>query len=259
MIDLSGKCFIVTGGTQGLGATTARFLASRGAEAITICGRSEANGARVAAELQEVGTQALFVTADLCDPDACAQVVQAHDRKFGRVDGLVNAAASTARGTVTGTTVDEWDFMMNLNVRAPFLLMRDTVDLMLRDDIEGSIVNIGSVSGHGGQDFLTAYCTSKGALMTLTKNAAHSLRNKRIRVNCLNIGWMATDGEHSIQTEFHGAPEDWLAAADARQPFGRILRPDDVAKLTAYLLSDDSALLTGSCIDYDQIVVGARD
>ncbi len=259
MIDLSGKYFIVTGGTQGLGATTALHLASRGAEAVTICGRNESNGARVAAQLKELGTHPLFVGADLCDAAACARVVKAHDDAFGRVDGLVNAAASTARGTITTTTVEEWDFMLNLNLRAPFLLMRDCVNLMLRDHVHGSIVNIGSVSGHGGQDFLTAYCTSKGALMTLTKNAAHSLRHDRIRVNCLNIGWMATDGEHAIQTEFHGAADNWLEGADAAQPFGRILRPEDVAKLTAYLLSDDSALLTGSCIDYDQVVIGARD
>ena len=259
MIDLAGKRFIVTGGTQGLGAHTARVLADRGAQAITICGRNAENGDRVAASLRAGGTAVQYVRADLCSADDCANVVAAHDAEFGGVEGLVNAAATTARGTVTGTTADEWDFIMNLNVRAPFLLMRDCVQLMLRDEIAGSIVNIGSVSGHGGQDFLTAYCTSKGALMTLTKNAAHSLRTHRIRVNCLNIGWMATDGEHAIQTEFHGASADWLVAADASQPFGRILRPDDVAKLTAYLLSDDSALMTGSCIDYDQIVVGARD
>jgi NAD(P)-dependent dehydrogenase (short-subunit alcohol dehydrogenase family) len=259
MIDLSGKYFVVTGGTQGLGEATAVLLAQRGAAGITICGRNEDNGTRVAKALEEAGTQALFVRADLTAVDDCANVIARHDERFGAVHGLVNAAASTARGTVTETTAAEWDFMFSLNLRAPFLLMRDVVNLMIRDGIEGSIVNIGSVSGHGGQDFLCAYSTSKGALMTLTKNAAHSLRNERIRVNCLNIGWMATEGEHSIQTEFHGAPADWLEKADASQPFGRILRPEDVAKLTAYLLSDDSALMTGSCIDYDQIVVGARD
>jgi len=259
MIDLGEKRFIVTGGTQGLGAQTARLLAERGAAAITICGRNADNGARVADELRELGAASLFVRADLGTVDDCAAVVAAHDAEFGVVHGLVNAAATTARGTVTDTTADHWDFIMNLNLRAPFLLMRDCVRLMLRDGIEGSIVNIGSVSGHGGQDFLTAYSTSKGALMTLTRNAAHSLRGHRIRVNCLNIGWMATEGEHSIQTEFHGRSQDWLAKADASQPFGRILRPDDVAKLTAYLLSDDAALMTGSCVDYDQIVVGARD
>lgn len=259
MIDLTGKYFVVTGGTQGLGAATAQLLTERGASGITICGRNEANGVRVAGELEDAGAQAQYVAADLTKPDACARVIAAHDERFGTIHGLVNAAASTARGTVTETTAEEWDFMLNLNLRAPFLLMRDAVNLMIRDGVEGSIVNIGSVSGHGGQDFLCAYSTSKGALMTLTKNAAHALRGHRIRVNCLNIGWMATEGEHSIQTEYHDAPQDWLEQADASQPFGRILRPADVARLTAYLLSDDSALMTGSSIDYDQIVVGARD
>lgn len=259
MIDLSGKTFIVTGGTQGLGEEIAKLLARRGAAGITICGRNEQNGVRVAKDLEALGAQPLFVAADLSVVEDCENVVRQHDAKFGTVHGLVNAAASTGRGTITHTTAQEWDDMLALNLRAPFLLMRDTVNIMIRDGVEGSIVNIGSVSGHGGQNFLTAYSTSKGALMTLTKNAAHALRNERIRVNCLNIGWMATPNEHVIQTVGHGRSDNWLEEADASQPFGRILRPDDVAKLTAYLLSDDAALLTGSNIDYDQIVVGARD
>jgi len=259
MTNLSGKHFIVTGGTQGLGETTAKLLATSGAAAITICGRNEDNGTRVAAELDGLGCEAIYVRADRSRVDDCEAVVARHDERFGRVDGLVNAAASTARGTITDTNAADWDAMMALNLRAPFLLIRDCVNCMIRDRIAGSIVNIGSVSGHGGQDFLTAYSTSKGALMTLTKNAAHSLAEHRIRVNCLNIGWMATPNEHVVQTVEHDRDDDWLDAADQAQPFGRILRPEDVAKLTAFLLGDDAELMTGSCIDYDQIVVGARD
>lgn len=258
MHDLSGKTFVVTGSTQGLGEEIAEHVLRAGAAGVTICGRNEQNGAAVARRLGELGNLQ-FVRADLGDVEHCRAVVRAHDERFGTVHGLVNAAASTGRGRVDNTTPQMWDDMMNLNVRAPFFLMQECVAIMKREGIEGSIVNIGSVSGHGGQDFLTPYCVSKGALMTLTKNAAHALRNDRIRVNCLNIGWMATPNEHRVQTEEHDAPENWLEAADARQPFGRILRPADVAKLTTYLLSSDSNLMTGSLIDYDQIVVGARD
>ena len=103
-----------------------------------------------------------------------------------------------------------------------------------------------------------SYCAAKGALDTLTKNAAHSLRQHRIRVNSLRIGWMATPAEHDVQRS-EGKPENWLEQADASSPFGRILRPEQVASLVAFLWSDDSSTMTGSLIDWDYNVVGGRD
>ena len=109
----------------------------------------------------------------------------------------------------------------------------------------GSIVNIITRSSHGGQPFLTAYSTSKGALATLTKNNAHALRTHRIRVNGLNIGWADTPGEHAIQRR-DGNPVDWLAHAEPQQPFGRLIKPHDVAMAAVYLLSDASEMMTGA-------------
>ena len=255
---LDGKTFIITGGTQGLGAAIARFAAARGAAGLTICGRNKEHGEAVAAELEEAGCPTLFVPGDLTRPEECKAVVSAHDRRFGNLHGLCNSAASTARGTLESTTVEEWDEMFAINVRAPFLLMQGAVAIMKRGSHGGSIVNISSVSGHGGQTFLTAYSTSKGALDTLTRNAAHALKEHRIRVNSLDLGWMATEGEHAIQL-LEGKPENWLETADASSPFGEILRPDRVARLVAFLWSDDSLPMTGSCIDWDFLIVGARD
>jgi NAD(P)-dependent dehydrogenase (short-subunit alcohol dehydrogenase family) len=102
---------------------------------------------------------------------------------------------------------------------------------------------------------LTAYAASKGALATLTRNAGYALQPDRIRVNGLNIGWTATEGEHAVQTGT-GEPGHWLAAADAGRPFGRLLRPDDIAPMVTYLLSDAGAMVTGSVIDYDQTLHG---
>jgi NAD(P)-dependent dehydrogenase (short-subunit alcohol dehydrogenase family) len=100
-----------------------------------------------------------------------------------------------------------------------------------------------------------AYAASKGALATLTRNAGYALQPDRIRVNGLNIGWTATEGEHGVQTGT-GAGEDWLAEADASRPFGRLLRPDDIAPMVAYLLSDAAEMVTGSVVDFDQTVHG---
>ncbi len=256
---LGDRVLVVTGGTQGLGREIALRSAGMGARGVVFCGRDQKNGQRVAAELSAAGTEPLFVKADLRNEEDCRRVVRAADERFGRVDGLVNAAASTARGTIESTTVAEWDRMMALNLRAPFILMQDCIKIMRREKRGGSIVNILSVSARGGQPKLTAYCTSKGALLTLTRNLAYAVRADRIRVNGLNIGWMATPGEHAIQ-QTENAPANWLEQADAASPFGRILRPLDVARLVTFLLSDDAEMMTGSIIDFDHnIIAGSFD
>lgn len=259
LASLQGKVAIVTGGTQGLGAAIAATLAERGAQGMVICGRNAAKGAAHAARLNALGTQAIYVQADLEKVDDCRRVVHMADATFGRVDVLVNAAAITDRGSILDTDPALFDRMMAINVRAPFYLMQDSILIMRREGIAGSIVNIGSMSAMAGQPFLAAYCTSKGALATLTRNTAYALLRNRIRVNGLNIGWMASEGEDRIQREFHHADADWLEKAAAGQPNGRLVDPNEVARAVAYLCSAESGLMTGSVIEFDQSVWGAYD
>jgi NAD(P)-dependent dehydrogenase (short-subunit alcohol dehydrogenase family) len=257
--QLSGKIAVVTGGTQGLGEAVARLFAARGAAGLVICGRNAGRGAEVAESLSAQGCATHFVPADLADVAACRRVIAAADAAFGRLHVLVNAAAITDRGTILDTSPALFDRMFAVNVRAPFFLMQDAAKLMRRERIAGSIVNIQSMSAHGGQSFITAYCASKGALATLTRNVAAALMPDRIRVNGLNIGWMDSPGEHRIQQAYHGAAASWLAEAEAKQPFGRLIKPDEVARAVAYLASEESGLITGSVIDFDQQVIGAGD
>ncbi|CAP54295.1 SDR family oxidoreductase [Gluconacetobacter diazotrophicus] len=258
--DLTGKVALVTGGTQGLGAAIATVFAQRGAKGIVICGRNRHKGEDVAARLRrDFDTDVRFVAADLADMDDVRAVVQACDGAFGRIDALVNAAGLTDRGTILDTTPELFDRMMAVNVRALFFLIQDAVKIMIRESTEGTIVNIGSMSAMGGQPFIAAYCASKGALETLTRNTAYALLRNRIRVNALNIGWMASDGEDRIQREFHGASEGWLKDAAQTQPFGRLISPEEVARACAYLSSAESGLMTGSVICFDQSVWGAYD
>jgi NAD(P)-dependent dehydrogenase (short-subunit alcohol dehydrogenase family) len=239
---LDGRVIVVTGSTQGLGAAIARRAAALGAE-LVITGRDRERGEAVASELE-----ATFVAADLADPEGCRAIMRACDR----LDGLVNAAGLSSRGTLDDTSVELWDRLFAINARAPFLLMQEAARRM-RDG--GSIVNIITMASHGGEPVLTGYAASKGALATLTRNAGYQLQPRRIRVNGLNIGWTATEGEHGVQTGT-GEPDDWLAAADASRPFGRLLRAEDIAPMVTYLLSDASAMVTGSVIDFDQTVLG---
>jgi NAD(P)-dependent dehydrogenase (short-subunit alcohol dehydrogenase family) len=260
MNRLDGKFAVVTGGTQGLGAAIARQFAAAGAAGILTCGRSEAKGRAVVDGIRsQHGTKTEFVVADLASVEDCAEVIAAADRAFGRVDILVNAAGLTDRGNLLNTTPELFDRMFAINTRAPFFLMQGAVKLMIREKTEGSIVNIGSTSERAGQPFIAPYCASKGALATLTRNSGYALMRNRIRVNQLDIGWMASDGEDRVQREFHGAEEGWLEEAAAKQPFGRLLDPAEVARAVAFLASDDSGMMTGSVIQFDQSVWGGYD
>jgi NAD(P)-dependent dehydrogenase (short-subunit alcohol dehydrogenase family) len=257
-VSLTGRSIVVTGGTQGIGAEIARDAARAGAGSVCITGRNTTNGTAMVTELEALGCKALFVAADLDDARATATIMVAALHAFGHVDGLVNAAGITDRGHLVDTSVELWDRMMAVNVRAPFILTQALVKHLKHTKKPGSVVNIITRSSHGGQPFLCAYSTSKGALATLTKNTAHALRVDRIRVNGINIGWADTPGEHAIQAR-DGRPANWLATAEPAQPFGRLIKPDDVSTLAVYLLSDAAAMMTGAVIDFDQNVMGAYD
>ena len=253
-----GRAYVVTGGTQGIGGAAALALAGAGAAGIVICGRNREKGTEMAKAVEDAGTPCEYVAADLAHADDCRKPVPACVRRFGRVDGLVNAAGLTERGTIEDTTVEFWNRVFAVNARAPFILIQDAVKVMKQDRIEGSIVNIITMSSHGGQPNLMPYSASKGALAVLTKNVAHALRFDRIRVNGINMGWADTPGEHVVQMA-EGKPADWLEKAEAEQPFGRLIKPDDIARLCLYLLGPQSGLMTGSLIDYNQEVMGTYD
>ena len=222
--------------------------------------------------LEALGTEALYVQADLSDASACADVVQQADARFGRIDGLVNCAAATTRSSWEEATVEHMDFIYRLNFRAPFLLTQAVYKIMKREGGGGSIVNIGSVNGHGGISILPMYSSKKGAelaseqqarghghlhalccirqcaltpaasgsLLPLStsehhdENAAFAFRHDR-GVNCIAVGWMATPAEHEVMTKYHAKPSTWLRCR--RSHFmGRIL-PRDIAKMAVHLLS----------------------
>ncbi|MEG3115261.1 SDR family oxidoreductase [Salinicola sp. 4072] len=257
--SLSGQVAVVTGSTQGLGEAVARRLSELGLAGLILCGRSRDKGEALADSLSSSTCRAVFVTADLGQVADCRRIIQTADERFGRLDILVNCAGNTERGTLFDTDEAAFDRLFDVNTKAPFFLMQDAAKLMIRDGIEGRIVNILSMSGHGGQPFISAYCGSKGALATLTRNAAFSLMRNRIRVNGLNIGWMNTPGEDNIQKTFHAADDDWLARAAAAQPAGRLLDPQEVAGGVAFLVSGDSGMMTGTIIDFDQSVLGCYE
>ncbi|MCF6523738.1 SDR family oxidoreductase [Streptomyces sp. JJ36] len=258
---LQDRVVLVNGGTQGVGAGIARAAARAGAT-VTVSGRRPEQGEPLAAELtaaHPVPAGHAYLRADLTDPaqarGAVEQVVAAH----GRIDGLVNAAGLTSRGSLLDTTPELFDAHLAINLRAPFFAMQAAVRDMVARSAPGAVVNVGSNCAHGGPPHLAAYSAAKAGLAALTRNAAHAHRWDRVRVNGVNIGWTATEGEDAVQREFHGAGDDWREQAGKQLPMGRLARPEDVAGLVVLLLSDLSGVVTGSVIDWDQNVVGALD
>ncbi|EIK69157.1 oxidoreductase, short chain dehydrogenase/reductase family [Pseudomonas synxantha BG33R] len=257
--SFNSQYFVVTGSTQGLGAAVAHTLARRGAAGLIICGRRRIEGQEQVRQLAQLGCQAFFVEADLEKVEDCRAIIEAARTHFGTLHGLVNCAGMSDRGTILDTSPQLFERLFAVNVRAPFFLMQEALKLMISKGVEGAVVNIQSVTGHGGQSFLSAYAASKGALAILTKNVAFSALRNRIRVNGLNIGWMDTPHEDQIQRHYHGAQDGWLAEAEHAQPFGRLLKPEEVARSVAFLLSTESGMMSGAVIDLEQGVVGCTD
>ncbi|HYI57796.1 MAG TPA: SDR family oxidoreductase [Microlunatus sp.] len=255
---LSDKIILVSGGTQGVGAGIARAAAREGA-VVVVTGRRPEVGAAFVENLTATGAEGSFVQVDVADiPAAQASVATVVDQ-YGRIDGLVNAAGLTTRGTLLDTTPELFDSHIAINLRAPFFLMQAAVADMVRSGAGGSIVNVITMSAHGGQPYLAPYVAAKAGLIGLTKNVAHAHRWDKIRINAINIGWTETEGEDQIQRRFHGADDDWLAQAGASLPMGKLGQVDDVARLAILLLSEASGVVTGSIIDWDQNVPGAHD
>jgi NAD(P)-dependent dehydrogenase (short-subunit alcohol dehydrogenase family) len=250
---LKDKVVLVNGGSQGVGAGIVRAAVREGAR-VVFTGRRADVGETVA---KETGT--VFVRADLADPAQARGSVEEVVRRHGRIDCLVNAAGLTSRGSLLDTTPELFDAHIAINLRAPFFAMQAAVPNMVDRGAPGTIVSIITSSAHGGQPFLAPYVAAKTGLVGLTRNAAHAHRWDRIRINGLNIGWSDTEGEDAIQRAFHGAGDDWREKAAEAQPMGRLGQVDEIADFVVFLLSDRSGVVTGSVIDWDQIVFGGLD
>ena len=258
-LSLAGAVLVVTGSTQGVGHAVALEAAKNGAEAILITGRDKARGAAVVAEVEALGAKAHFAAADLADPNASDVLADAALERFGRIDALVNAAGATDRGSMLSATPELWDRIHAVNARTPFFLMQRAIADMRARKKPGAIVNILSINVHGGATDLAVYSASKAALALVTRNAAHAHRFDRIRINGVNMGWADTPAERVMHADTLGKGPDWLAEQAAQQPFGRLLSPEDVARLTHFLLSPASEPMTGSLIDQEQWAIGPRD
>jgi NAD(P)-dependent dehydrogenase (short-subunit alcohol dehydrogenase family) len=257
MPDHADTVAVIAGGTQGLGLAIAGRLIAEGCTRLAIAGRRVAEGEATAERLRAAGADARFIPADMGKVDEAVALIDRAAHHFGRVTALVNAAATTERGSILDTTPEDFDRHFAINTRGPFFALQRLAQRAIEAGHPATAVNILSMVVHCGQSYLAPYAASKAALANITRNAAQALRGQRIRVNGINCGWMDTPGEDVVQRKFHGAGDGWLEAAEARAPMGMLVKPAHVAGLASYLLSGASGVMTGAVVDFDQNVAGA--
>lgn len=248
---------LITGGAQGLGAATARRFLEDGFAGVMLLDRNAARLAATQKELVALG-KAETVSGDLREQSLPARAVAETLKAFGRLDVLVNAAGNTERCGLDDTTPEAFDRLFDVNVKAPFFLMQEAVKAMRKQN-SGVIVNVSSMLAYGGPPNLVTYSASKGALVNLTRAAANAVKREGIRVFAINLGWTHTEGEQALQTSFHGMPEDWAGRIGRRMPAGRLIKPEDVAALCAYLVLLAAQMMNGAVIDFEQMPVGTFD
>lgn len=248
---------LVTGGSQGLGLAICRQLIAEGCRRIVLTSRNADKGAAAVAELRALGAEAHSIPVEMGNIDQVLAMIGQAVELIGPVTALVNCAANTNRGSILDTTPDQWDAIMDVNAKGAFFALQGFAKHCIAAGHPGSAVNILSIVIYGGLPFLAPYVASKAALGGITKNAAAALAKHRIRVNGINVGWMDTPGEDERQKVSHDRIDGWQAEAEANMPFGMLVKPEHVARQTSFLLGQDSGVITGSLIDFDQQVVGA--
>jgi NAD(P)-dependent dehydrogenase (short-subunit alcohol dehydrogenase family) len=246
---LDGKVALVTGGGSGIGAAICQAYAEQGAR-VVVAEVNEQNGRRVAAQLGQGG---LFWHTDVTDLSSAQAAVRAAVEHFGRLDVHVNCAGIGLVGSVQETEPADWNRLLAVNVTGVFHGSRAAVDQMLSQAPRGGVVvNIASVAGQIGVPRRFAYCATKGAVIAMTKQLAVDYVKEGIRCNAICPGTVYSPFVEGYVERFHkDTKEQTIRDLHARQPIGRMGKPEEVADLAVYLASDEAAFMTGSEVVLD--------
>ncbi|WP_054955212.1 SDR family NAD(P)-dependent oxidoreductase [Paenibacillus dakarensis] len=238
-MSFKGKVVIVTGAGQGIGRGVAEAYANRGA-CVVVAERNEQTGNAVAESIQGMGGQASYIRCDVREEEDIQRLILESERLYGRIDILINNAGVSRFKSPDELTVEEWDDVLNTNVRSVFLASREVAKVMKRQPEGGAIVNISSTRSLMSEPNSEAYAASKGAIVSLSHALAVSYGENHIRVNCVSPGWIET-GDYSA-----------LRDLDHRQhPAGRVGTPEDIARACMYFTDPDNSFVTGAHLVVD--------
>lgn len=253
MNEMKGKVALVTGASSGIGRAAAVKFAAEGARVALVARRAD-KLAEVAKEIQAKGGEGKItkvtsvIAADVTRENEIERVVNETVAAFGGIDVLVNAAGIIANGTIENTRLADWDYMFNVNARAPFYLIQRALPHLI--ERKGNIVNVSSVTGIRAFPNVLAYCASKAALDQMTHCVALEVASKGVRINAVNPG--------VVVTQLHrtgGMNEDAYAAflehSKTTHPIGRVGQADEVAELIFFLASPRAGWITGASYSID--------
>jgi len=244
---MQDKVAVITGASSGIGRATALLFAGKGARVVAV-GRNEKELGRLRTEAKGAEGSIKILLADVSETSQVDRLITETVDGFGRIDVLVNAAGIIKNGTVENTTLDDWDKMMNINLRSVFYIMQKCVPYL--EESKGNIVNVSSVTGPRSFPGVLAYCVSKSAVDQLTRCSALELAEKGVRVNAVNPGVVVTN-IHKRGGMNDEAYEKFLEHSKTTHPLGRVGEPGEIAELIFFLASDKAAWITGATYEID--------
>ena len=242
--QFSGRAAIVTGATRGIGRAIALELARRGADVAFNYAKSADAAETLKAEIEGLGVRALASQGDVANTEATAEMVKQVKEAFGRIDFLVNNAGIVRDTLILRMKEEDWDAVVDTNLKGAWNFAKAALRVMLRQEGGGSILNITSISGVVGMAGQSNYSASKAGMIGLTKALAREVASRKITVNALALGMVATDMAG-------GLDETYRAKLLEQIPLGRFAVTDEVARIACFLMSDDARYITGQVIQVD--------